>query len=221
MTESSSTNTGTDLTNNTPADDRDVSIVDQILDLDELDSTEVRRAERAVPFYLRADLEAEIDELEARLEVVLESARHQTNQGKATADTALGDAPAASTLMDEARGLAQQIENTRRALAKSRRMARVKQMSEDEWVAFEAKWQDAMKKGSPYPQDMWTELIVKSAAAPVMTAEGVAKLRSKFGHPPVHQLALAAWHVNHESGVSVPKSQLSLNVLNLQGRAAS
>jgi hypothetical protein len=81
---------------------------------------------------------------------------------------------------------------------------------------------EVLDKGPPpFPNDFYNELIEVSAKTPTITAAQAAKLRTKLGDPQMDVLAKAAWAVNTESGVSIPKSPLSSLVLRRAARGQS
>ena len=188
----------------TEAPDLDLSIISTILDLDELMSAEVKRAERMVPIYLRPDLEAQIDTNEAEhIELVGPDGEVPTSVDASLADT------------DSVRAfeLAELIQATRREYAASARNIRLRQLPSDDWEAFREKHQKTLEAGAPFPSGMWNELIAASAAQPPLGLDQVVALRSKLGAPTMDFLANASFELNTRSGVSVPKSPLSSLVL--------
>lgn len=187
------------------------SIVDTILNLDELLSADVRRAEKTARFSTKPWLEGEIEELEVHLDQLTDGRGNPLRSG----ETSLAEAS------NPAYAVAQKIEEMRRELADSFVSVRVQQLPADQWMAFEQKHREALDKGAPYPNEMWDELIVKCAIAPKMTLDQVRSLRSKLGHPPMHEIALKCWNVCTNAGVSVPKSPLSSHVLRQQPRETS
>jgi hypothetical protein len=93
--------------------------------------------------------------------------------------------------------------------------------AQDDWQEFRAKWREVLDKGAPYPNEFYDALIGVSAKTPAITAEKAAQLRTKLGDPQMDALAKAAWDVNTNSGVSIPKSPLSSHVLRQAARAQS
>lgn len=181
-------------------------IIDDFLDLDEILSAQVHRAERTEILYLKPHLEAEIDALEAELEKAASNPHWTDTSGEA----AVGDQPAGSATAEE---LAEQIQAKRREYAESGKKVLLRQLPSEEWTGFEATWKKALDTGSPYPAEMWDDLISKCAVRPTMPVDKVKALRKKLGYPPLHKLALTAWKLNTEGGVSVPFSRLSSDVL--------
>jgi hypothetical protein len=189
------------------------SIVDTILDLDAFLSGDVRRAERTARFATKPDLEADIDELDALLDN-LTDAQGRPLKAEQDGEPALGDSSSTS----EALTVATQIKDLQAEYAASFRSIRLRQMPDDDWDAFQIKHKDTLAKGAPYPKELLNELIVASAIAPTVSDEQIKKLRKKIGAPQISSIAGAAWQVNTESGVSVPKSPLSSRVLRQQER---
>lgn len=188
------------------------SIVDTILNLDELLSADVRRAEKTARFSTKPWLEGEIEELEFELD--------QLTDGRGNPLDPAGDTSLAET-SNPAYAVAQKIQTLRRELAESFVSVRVQQLPADKWMAFEKKHEEALEKGAPYPEAMWDELIVKCAIAPRMTIDQVRSLRTKLGHPPMHAIAMKCWDVCTKAGVSIPKSPRSSHVLRQQQRETS
>lgn len=190
------------------------SIVDTLLDLDELLSSDVRLAERSAIFYTRPDLEARIGELNAELDGLTDSqGRPQT-----PVDASVGDG------VRSAHVVALEIREAEQKYAASKRIANLRQMDEDDWAAFLQRHKAALAEDPPYPPDFYEDLIVRSNARLIIdaetgefgkpfTAEQVRGFRKKFGHPAFNEIFQAAWAVNSQSGVSVPKSWLSSAVL--------
>jgi hypothetical protein len=98
---------------------------------------------------------------------------------------------------------------------------RMAQLPSDKWQEFRAKWREALDKGAPYPNEFLDALIEVSAKTPTISAEQAAGLRKQLGDPQMDVLSQAAWVVNTESGVSIPKSPLSSHVLRQAARAQS
>ncbi|UUW88469.1 hypothetical protein [Pimelobacter simplex] len=181
-------------------------LIDDFLDLDEILSAQVHRAEKTEILYLKPHLEAEIDALEADLEKAVSNPRWLDAVG----EVAVGDQADDSATAED---LAEQIQSKRREYAESGKKVLLRQMPSDEWTEFEATWKKVLEAGSPYPAEMWDDLISKCAVRPTMPVDKLKALRKKLGHPPLHNLALTAWKLNTEGGVSVPFSRLSSDVL--------
>lgn len=180
------------------------SIVDTILDLDELLSADVRRAEKTARFCTKPWLEADIDELEAELAMLLDA------QGNPlpTPDRALdGDG------VRTAAQVALEIQEKRAEMGQAFRSVRMGQLPSDKWNEFKAKHRATLDKGAPYPDEFYDELIAASALRPPMPLEKVQQLRTVLGDPQMDELSVTAWKVNAESGVSIPKSPTSSHVL--------
>jgi hypothetical protein len=178
------------------------SVVDRILDLDALLSADVRLAEKSARFSTKPDIEARMEELVAELETLVDS------QGRPKImDASMSDG------VRSAEVVSREVNALEDEYAASMVTVRVRQMDEDDWTAFQAKWKTVLAEMPPYPVAFYDELITKSATQPTFTAEQVRGLRAKVGHPAFNAIAQAAWAVNTESGVSVPKSSLSSAVL--------
>lgn len=188
-----------------------VSIVDTILDLDELMSADVRRAERTARFCTKPWLEAEIDELLYELEQVTDG---QGNPLPAP-ESAVGEQ------LRTAQVVALEIQTLQAEMGAAFRSVRMGQLPSDDWQEFRAKWRQVLDKGAPYPNDFYDDLIGEASLRPKITPEQSAVLRTKLGDPQMDELASKAWAVNTESGVSIPKSPLSSHVLRRAARAQS
>jgi hypothetical protein len=194
-----------------------VSIVDNILDLDELMSADVRRAEKTARFALKAYLEADIDELEAELESLSDELGNPlNNKDRAVAETDKDGQPRRTAL-----DVAMEIQTLRAEYGASFKSVRMRQVPDDDWDAFRTKWKKALDEGSPYPREFWNELIAMSAHQPKIPVETVRAMRKKLGHPPMDVLGTTAWDVNVNSGVDIPKSQRSSLVLKRAQRTTS
>jgi hypothetical protein len=97
-------------------------------------------------------------------------------------------------------------------MAKAFASVRVRALPEDEWRAFYERHKKDLEAGDRKVA-MWDELIVACAVAPVFTPAKIQAFRTKAGHTAVDEIATAAWLVNTQSGVSIPKSSLSSAVL--------
>jgi hypothetical protein len=182
------------------------SIVDTILDLDEFLSGDVRRAEKTARFATRPDLEADIEDLNARLDALTDA------QGRPlpTPDASVEDS-------ETAQSVAVQLRDLQRQYAASMRSVRVRQLPEDDWQAFRAKHKSVLDRvGTALgdaPAEVFDDLISRCAIKPEFTKPQVRDFRKKAGHPAFWEIAVAAWQVNASSGVDIPKSSLSSVVL--------
>jgi hypothetical protein len=190
------------------------SIVDTILNLDELLSADVRRAEKTARFCIRPDLEADIDDLNGQLEAITDERGNPLGDGP---DRTIGE----HTTLSVATDLAHQLRAKQAEYAAAFRSVRMRQMPDDDWDAFETKWKKALDAGAPYPKEFWDELIVASSHTPKISAPQVSDMRTKLGRPAMNELGLTAWDVNTKAGVSLPKSPISSVVLRREALAKS
>ncbi|MEV5001940.1 hypothetical protein [Nocardioides sp. LML1-1-1.1] len=191
------------------------SVINEMLDLDDLLASEVRRAEKLFPLYTKPHLEAEIDVLQVELESVTDgSAAVPADDEAAVGDDTPHDGRSAEVI-------AREIQAKRQEYAASRRMIRLRQLTSEDWLAFEQDWKKTLDKGAPYPPEMWDAVIAASAVAPEMPVDKVRALRKKLGNPPLYELAMEAWKLNTEGGISVPFSRLSSHVLRPKPHAGS
>lgn len=180
-----------------------VSIVDTILDLDELLSADVRRAEKTARFCIEPWLEAEIDELEAELALLVDANGNPLPAPEAALEDVLRRAEQVSA----------EIYEKRMAMGRAFRSVRMGQLPADDWREFKARYRTVIDAGAPYPSEFHDELISVTALRPKISLEQARELRSKYGDPQLHELSSKAWDVNEESGVSIPKSPTSSHVL--------
>lgn len=182
------------------------SIVDQVLDLDDFLSSDVRLALKQAAFYTRPDLEAEIEERNAELDALTDS------QGRPlpVMDKAIGDGTRT------AQTVAQEVADLQKEYAASRRVIVLQQLNEDDWAEFQTKWKSALQEAPPYPPEFYVDLLARSAISPKLPADKIPELRQHVGAPAFEAIWRAAWHVNTRSGVDIPKSLLSSAVLRLQ-----
>lgn len=187
------------------------SIIDTILDLDALLSADVRRAEKMARFCTKPDLEAAIQELEIQLTSIIDV------QGApiAEVDTSVSGGDR------KAQRVAGELAELRAEYAGAFRSVRMRQVADDDWLAFRAKHKKSIDNDPPYPTAFWNELIVMTAAAPKISAAQVVQLRSKLGTPAMRVLQDVAWEVNNEAGVSLPKSLISSAALKRVTRSTS
>jgi hypothetical protein len=185
------------------------SIVDTILRLDEFMSAEVRLAERTARFATKPDLEADIENLEAELDsLVDDQGRPITPAGEQSLDQEGGRTAAV---------VAAEIQALEEEYAASFRSIRLRQLNGDDWPAFKAEWREAIEGDDEVKRnEMLDALVVRCAIAPQLTPEAWAGLRPRIGGFAVEIVRRVAWGVNAGSGVSVPKSQLSSAVLRRQ-----
>lgn len=182
------------------------SIVDQVLDLDDFLSSDVRLAVKQGAFYTRPDLEAAIEDLNAELDSLTDA------QGRPlpVLDRAVGDGERSALVV------AQELADLQKEYARSRRVIVMQQLNDDGWAEFRATWKTALDGNPPYPPEFYSDLISRCAVRPKIPADKVPELRQKLGGPAFDALWQAAWSVNTQSGVSIPKSFLSSTVLRQQ-----
>jgi hypothetical protein len=185
------------------------SIVDEILNLDDFLSGDVRRAEKVVRICTRPDLEGDIDQLEAELATLVDS-----NGNPLEIDESLGDGTARTAVV-----VAMEIEDLQQEMAASMRSIRLRAMPEPEWAAFRETHLKDRDEG--VSDAVWDLMIVACAVAPTISAEQITGMRQRLGHPQIDVIATGAWNVNTKAGVSIPKSSLSSVVLRRARRSQS
>lgn len=185
------------------------SIVDQILNLDEIEAVNVRRAEKTARICTRPDLEADIDVLEAELAELIDE--HGRPIDPIDPDLTDGAGRTAYVVAAEIRALQTEM-------AQAMRSIRMRALDSDDWEAFKVRHKAAFESDDYLRHGLLTrpayeELITLCAVAPSLTVESLGKIKANFGITAVDELASVAFRVNTMSGVSVPKSQASLVVL--------
>lgn len=184
------------------------SIVDELLDLNDFLSGDIRLAVTQAAFYTRPELEADITSLNAELDSITDSQGRPLTE----VDPAVGDGERSVPVVQ------QELLAKQRQYAASRRVVLMQQLDVDDWTAFQEKWKEAMAGSPPYPPAFYIELITRCATNPKIDAENLAQLRKRVGQPAYDALWRSAWNVNTESGVSIPKSLLSSAVSRQQQR---
>jgi hypothetical protein len=188
-----------------------VSIIDTILQLDEYLSGDVRRAEKTARFCSKPWLEADIDELVFELDQLTDARATPTRPARPRSVSRPG--PRCRSPWRSRR--------CRRSTAPRSSRSGWRSCPRTSGRSSARTWREALDKGAPYPDDFYDALIGVSAKTPAITAEQAAGLRTKLGDPQMDALAKAAWDVNTNSGVSIPKSPLSSHVLRQAARAQS
>jgi hypothetical protein len=176
------------------------SIVNEVLDLDEFLAQDVRLAQKQGAWYTRPDLEAQIEQLNAELDSITDS----NGRPLQTTDSSMEDSRSAATV-------AMELVEVQKEYAASRRYILMQQLDQDDWDAFQTQWKDEISKQPPTPRvpEFYADLLSKCAVSPKIPADKVAELRKRLGAPAFEEIWRAAWNVNTQSGVSIPKSFLS------------
>lgn len=177
------------------------SIVDSVLNLDHFLSQDVRLAQSQAAWYLRSDLEATIEQLNAELDALTDG----NGRPLTTTDASMEDERSAMTVVAE-------LAEAQRTYAASRRYILMQQLDQDDWDAFQNQWKEELLKDPPYTPEFYADLISRCAINPKVPADRVPALRKKLGAPAFEALWRTAWNVNTRSGVSIPKSLLSSGV---------
>lgn len=181
------------------------SIVDSILDLDELLSADVRRARKTARICTKPWLEAELDALSAELVSLTDERGEPLNSPD---DDSLAAGRTAAVVAQDYRAMQQEY-------AAAMRSVIVEAMPEPQWRA----WTKANERQlEDLPPELFDDLIVTCAVQPVFTKAHLTQMRERLGHAQVNAIATAAWNVNAKSGVDIPKSSLVSHVLKRQAR---
>lgn len=186
------------------------------LDLDEVLSS-ARRHRTAAHICLRADLQAEYDDLLAELAAMVDA---QGQLLPRDPEATLDDAGTAALAQEKA----DRVTAIRREMNAAMRRVEFEGMPEDKWRP----WYERH-----YPQKAITEanlkgldvnqvlkgfndlLIAEVAVAPKLTVDEVLKLRSVLGPTQINELANKAWEACTSGGVDIPKSPRFLRNLEL------
>lgn len=184
------------------------SIIDTILDLDAFLSGDVRLAEKTAYIVTRPDLEARLDELDEELSTLVDQfGRPLTPPG----ERAVGEEQGRTAAV-----VATEREAVQAEMQASRKGIRLRQLNGDDWQDFRTQWRETLEAGSPFPDDMWDDLVARCAIRPKITIAQMEAMRTKVGSPQMDEIRSVAWHLNRESGVSIPKSSVSSAVLRQQ-----
>lgn len=169
--------------------------LETMLDLDTMLSS-ARLVERRETICLRGDL---AHEYEATIEELATLVDSDGNVVTEDGDASLADGARAEELRDQAAAL-------KRQMAKATYTVLFRAMDSDEWEAFEKSHRDGngrLKKPRAYEN----ELVARCSANLPLTAETVdAKLRKKVNQAQFVKLFNAAYYVNTQDGLDVPKS---------------
>lgn len=193
------------------APDDGASIVNTLFTLDAYLASDVRRAEKTARFCTNPAIEAQMEDLVAELETLVDT----QGRPKSTVDASMADGGRSAPIV------AQEIEALEADYAKAMAIVLLKAMDEDDWTAFLALHKKVLSEPMPYPAAFYEDLILKSDPTITMpggkperiSAEQVKRLRKTLGHAAFNEIAQTAFTVNTSSGVSVPKSSLSSAVL--------
>lgn len=170
-------------------------VVQNILDLDEVLNS-ARLVERTAVICLRADLEADFDQMVEELASLVDEN-----------GTVIGDPEGA--LYDGRAARAQELrdrldENVAERRAASREV-RFRSLPTDEWEAFEKTHRGGAGNQVKDPAKYSNELISRCAIAPVLTVAEVQQLRKTLGPPQFNTLFNTAHDACTSGGLDVPK----------------
>lgn len=188
---------------------------ESVLDLDELMS-EGRRPERTARFCIRADLVADVEAMDAELDD-LDAADRAVGAGESRGGKWEPDDAVAS----RRDSLSAEREAKRVEMVAAVRTVRVRALPDPEWKALLHKYDKGLRQGDSRPDAFWDELVSRCAITPILTAETVGKLRAQLALSQFDTIRLAAFEVNTDTGVDVPKSRGSWNGQRPQRRSLS
>jgi hypothetical protein len=173
------------------------------LSLDEV-LTSAKRTRTIAHICMRADLQAEYDDLVAELATLVD------HEGRllATAEEALGEEGGAA----RAQEIDQRMRQLRLEMNQAMRQVEFEGMPEDKWRPWyntnfpHQRVKTARSSGQePDISDFNNKLIAETAVSPTFTEQDVAKLRTVLTTPQMSLLANKAWAACTTGGVDVPK----------------
>lgn len=157
---------------------------------------------------MRADLQAEYDELMREIAALVDT------QGRLTpaAEETLGDTAAAVVQEKDARA-----QLVRREMNTAMWRVEFEGMPEDKWRPFYERHypKKARTDGETDLTDFNNRLIAEVAVNPTLTIEDVIELRGVLTAPQITELANKAWLACASGGVDIPKSPAFLRNLQL------
>lgn len=171
--------------------------VETILSLDEVLSS-ARLVERKAKICLRADLEAEYQDLMSELATLVD------DEGNVVAD----DETLADQKVARAQELQRLLEENRKVRAQHVRVVRFRAMPSDEWEAFEKAHRQGGDSSNPVknPAEYERKIIARCAIEPTLTEEQVKDLKGKLGPAQMDHLFSKAYEACRTGGLDVPKS---------------
>lgn len=176
-----------------------------ILTLDDLIEG-ARLPERIVRISKRGDLLAELDDVEGRLEELVDDEGQQQ-----VSDDALG-------AVNEVHQLRNRAFELRTEIAKSTIPVKVRAMGAAAWKVFFAKWEDT--KAGGVKDGINDALVIACTVSPVIESQAqLDRLKDAFNHVQVLRIAQAAFAANTASGLDLPKLPPSLAAQQEQGRS--
>lgn len=192
MTESLDTPTIPDAFNPAAAPARiDLNALENVLTLDSIISG-ARLPERTVRICTRGDLIGQLDDVEGRLEELVD------DDGEPIVDDeALGDQSEVVKLTIRAFAL-------RTEIAKHTIPLRVRAMGSSKWKVFVETWQDT--KTGTFKDGMSDALIIAASISPVIPDQpSLDRFRDAFSHSQTNAVFQAAFVANTTSGLDIPK----------------
>jgi hypothetical protein len=157
-----------------------------------------RLPEKRARVCLRADLQAEYDDLVAELSTLVNARGEllEDNQERAMGET---------SAQDRALELGERVEAVRREMAESMWFPLFRGLSTDDLAVFNK--QHIPKGEKPDLTEYNVRLVAECSVEPKMSVEQVQQIRKKLGSRAFLQLIQAANGVCIHGGVDVPKSQ--------------
>lgn len=171
--------------------------VETILSLDEVLSS-ARLVERKAKICLRADLEAEYQDLMSELASLVDEEGNVVADDEALADQKVGRAQELQRLLEE----------NRKIRAEHVRVVKFQAMPSDEWEAFEKANRQGGDVSAPVKNaaEYERKLIARCSIAPKLTEEQVTDLKGKLGPAQMDHLFKKAYEACTTGGLDVPKS---------------
>lgn len=158
---------------------------------------EARLPETKAKICLRADLQAERDEIMGELATLIGPDGTLLAQAE-DAEASLGESAEA-----RARELADLLAGVDAQMRAAMRYVRFRGMDSDELAKFNKQWEPKDKKADRTSYNR--RLVAATAIEPELTYEQVVEMSGKLGNAQVLALVEAAMRVSYAGGVSVPK----------------
>jgi hypothetical protein len=183
----------------------DLDAIENVLTLDAIISG-ARLPERTVRIYKRGDLLGQLDDVEGRLEELVDEDGEPFDQ-----DLAIGEESEYSQLVRLSRAI-------RAELAKDSFAFRVRAMGSSKWKVFVEKWKDT--KTGTFKEGMSDALIIESAVSPVIPDQAsLDRFREAYAHTQTNAVFQAAFIANTKTGLDIPKLPDSLVALKHEERS--
>lgn len=170
----------------------DLQAIDNVLTLDAIIAG-ARLPERTLRLCTRGDLLGELDDVEGRLEELVDEDGEPFDE-----DLPLGEESEYSRLVTRSRQI-------RAEMAKHMIAVKVRALGSGKWKQFDEQWRDSKTNGS-WKKGMDDALIIASAISPVIPDQKqLDRFREVFSKGQVDSIFQAALVANTRSGLDIPK----------------